>query len=161
MSVAYEPRNFIHEGAYPPIGDDHEHTPEPQRFTDNDVAEQLSHYTREVEMLPDERGVLGDDRAMMPEDATAVQEATRLDLSHTGFTSPIPDGLPAPTPLDPIPTPMEREPSPAVSSPPSSRVKPIPKPDRDVVKQADGKYHCPMDECKEDVRAFSRKCEWK
>lgn len=109
-------------------------------------------------MLPDERGVLGDDRDMMPEDAAAVQDATRLDLSHPSFPSPLPDSLPAPSTLD-LPPIIEKEVSPAASSP-SSRSKPIPKPDRDVVKSADGKYHCPMEECKEDVRAFSRKCEW-
>lgn len=111
-------------------------------------------------MLPDERSVLGDDRDMMPEDAAAVQEATRLDLSHAGFPSPLPDGLPVPPTLDPLPAPMEKEVSPTASSPPSSRIKPIPKPERDVTKRADGKYHCPLDECKEDIRAFSRKCEW-
>ncbi|CAM1500544.1 Fc.00g097060.m01.CDS01 [Cosmosporella sp. VM-42] len=154
MSVAYEPRNFIHEGAYPSIGDEHDHTD--QRFTDSDVAEQLSHYTAEASMLPDDRGVLGDDRGMMPEDAAAVQEATRLDLGPS-FPSPMQATMQSPT-LDGLPDPKDL--SPGAASPPSSRVKPIPKPDRDVIKQADGKFHCPLDDCKEDIRAFSRKCEW-
>ncbi|KAI5462104.1 hypothetical protein BGZ63DRAFT_354978 [Mariannaea sp. PMI_226] len=159
MSVAYEPRSFIHEGAYPSIvGDEHDHTPE-QRYTDNDVAEQLSHYTREAALLPDERDVLGDSRDMMTEDA-GVQDATRLDLTHATFPSPLPDGLPLPSAIDPLPTSLEKEITPTVGSPPSSRIKPIPKPDRDVTKQADGKYHCPLDDCKEDTRAFLRKCEW-
>ncbi|RSL88731.1 hypothetical protein BHE90_013788 [Fusarium euwallaceae] len=156
MSVAYEPRTFIHEGGYPPIGDDHDHTAD-QRFTDNDVAEQLSHYTTDAAMLPDNTGVLGDDRGMMPEDAAAVQEATRLDLTHTSFPSPIQATMQEPS-LDPLPE--DKDLSPGAASPPSSRIKPIPKPDRDVVKQADGKFHCPLDECKEEVRTFSRKCEW-
>ncbi|KAF4979497.1 hypothetical protein FZEAL_4317 [Fusarium zealandicum] len=154
MSVAYEPRNFIHEGGYPPIGDDHDHTVD-QRFTDNDVAEQLSHYTTEAALLPD-TSVL-DDRGMMPEDAATIQEATRLDLGHPSFPSPIEAAMQAPS-LDPLPDDKELSPSPG--SPPASRIKPIPKPDRDVVKQADGKFHCPMDDCKEEVRSFSRKCEW-
>lgn len=157
MSVAYEPRNFIHDGSYPPIGDDHDHTAD-QRFTDSDVAEQLSHYTTEASMLPDDRGVLGDDRGMMPEDAAAVQEATRLDLGHPSFSSPLQATMQAPT-LDPLSD--EKDLSPGAGSPPSSRIKAIPKPDRDVVKQADGKFHCPLDDCKEDLRAFTRKCEWK
>ncbi|KAF4459428.1 fungal specific transcription factor [Fusarium albosuccineum] len=155
MSVAYEPRNFIHEGGYPPIGDDHDHTAD-QRFTDSDVAEQLSHYTTEAAMLPDGTGVLGDDRGMMPEDAAAVQEATRLDLGHPTFPSPIQAAMQAPS-LD---LPDDKDLSPGAGSPPTSRIKPIPKPGRDVVKQADGKFHCPLDDCKEEVRTFSRKCEW-
>lgn len=153
MSVAYEPRSFIHEGAYPPIGDDHDHTHD-QRFTDHDVAEQLSHYTTEASMLPDDRVVLGDDRGMLPEDAVAVQEATQLDLTHASFPSPLESALH----LDPLPEGKDLSPPSAGS--PSSRIKPIPKPDRDVVKQADGKFHCPLDDCKEEVRTFSRKCEW-
>lgn len=242
MSVVYEPRNFIHEGAYPPIGDEHDHGVE-QRFTDSDVAEQLSHYTTEASLLPDDRGVLGDDRGvmggdqgvlgddrdmmgdnrdvlgdnshvlgdnrdvmgddrdvlgndrgvlgddqgvlgddrnmmdddrnvlddrsvmgddrgMMPEDAVAVQEATHLDLGHSPFPSPMQTPMQASQMGDPLGS-EEKELSPDASTPPSSRVKPIPKPDRDAVKQTDGKYHCPMDDCKEDIRAFSRKCEWK
>ncbi|KAF7550166.1 hypothetical protein G7046_g8101 [Stylonectria norvegica] len=185
MSVAYEPRNFIHEGAYPPIGDEHDHAAD-QRFTDNDVAEQLSHYTTEASMLPDDRSLLGDDRGMMPEDAATIQEATRLDLPHPSFPSPmqvqmqipsLSNSLPDdkdlthssfPSPIqDPMHTPSLNDPlsdekdlSPGAGSPSSSRIKPIPKPDRDVVKQADGKFHCPLDDCKEDTRSFSRKCEW-
>lgn len=160
MSVAYEPRNFIHDGSYPPIGDDHDHTMD-QRFTDSDVAEQLSHYTTEASLLPDDRGVsvgaLGEDRGMMPEDAAAVQEATRLDLGHPAFQSPLQVAMQGPT-LESL---ADDDLSPGVGSPPSNRIKPIPKPDRDVVKQADGKFHCPLDDCKEDLRAFARKCEWK
>ncbi|KAH7149163.1 hypothetical protein B0J13DRAFT_298790 [Dactylonectria estremocensis] len=157
MSVAYEPRSFIHEGAYPPIGDEHDHAAD-QRFTDNDVAEQLSHYTAEAAMLPDDRVVLGDDRGMIPEDATAIQEATRLDLGHPTFPSPIVEAMQVPPALDPLQD--EKDLSPGVGSPPSLRIKPIPKPDREVLKQADGKFHCPLDDCKEEQRAFARKCEW-
>ncbi|CAH0018023.1 unnamed protein product [Clonostachys rhizophaga] len=155
MSVAYEPRNFINEGAYPPMGDEHDHAD--QRFTDRDVAEQLSHYTTEAGMLPDDRDVIGDDRGMLPEDAAAVQDAARIDLTAT-FPSPVPVQLPHPQ-LSVEAFPPSKDPSPGAESN-SSRPKSIPKPDRDVSKQADGKFHCPLDECKEDVRAFSRKCEW-
>ncbi|KPM34948.1 hypothetical protein AK830_g11621 [Neonectria ditissima] len=156
MSVAYEPRNFIHEGSYPPIGDDHDPAAE-QRFTDNDVAEQLSHYTAEASMLPDDRVVLSDDRGMIPEDATAIQEATRLDLEHT-FPSPLEAALQAPPDLEPLTD--EKDLSPGAGTPPSLRVKTIAKPEREVQKQGDGKFHCPLDDCKEELRVFSRKCEW-
>lgn len=36
----------------------------------------------------------------------------------------------------------------------------IAKPERDVAKQPDGKFHCTQSECKDEVRAFTRKCEW-
>jgi hypothetical protein len=102
---------------------------------------------------------LGDDRGLM-DDGSVVQDATRLDLGATGFSSPIQVSLHAPSIPDHMPE--SKDPSPGIGSPTQgSRVKPIPKPDRDVVKQPDGKFHCPLDECKEEVRAFSRKCEWK
>ncbi|POR32412.1 Uncharacterized protein TPAR_07388 [Tolypocladium paradoxum] len=177
MSVAYEPRSFLHEGAYPPIGDEHDHDHDhaaDQRYTDSDVAEHLSHYTADASILADERevlgdgrdvlgddrGVLGDDRGIMSDDAGAVQDATRLDLGPTGFSSPIQVPLPDP-PSMPNALRGSKDPSPCVGSPSSaSRIRPIPKPDRDVAKQADGKFHCPLPDCREDVRAFSRKCEW-
>ncbi|KAK2596698.1 hypothetical protein QQS21_006213 [Conoideocrella luteorostrata] len=150
MSVAYEPRSFIHEGTYPPIGDEHDHGAD-QRFTDSEVAEHLSHYTADASLL-------GDDRGMMGDDGTDVQDAERLDLGATSFSSPIPVSLDAPS----IPESVSesKDPSPGVGSPLSSRIKPIPKPDRDVTKQADGKFHCPLDGCREELRSFSRKCEW-
>lgn len=152
MSVAYEPRSFIHEGAYPPIGDD----PTDQRYTDSDVAEHLSQYTAEG-LLQDDQVL--DDRGMMSDDTAGVQDAGRLDLHATGFSSPIQMTLPG-GPLDDH-TPDSKDTSPDVGSPPSSRLKLIPKPPRDVFKQADGKFHCTRDDCTEDIRAFSRKCEWK
>jgi hypothetical protein len=162
MSVAYEPRNFINEGAYPPMADEHDHDHDhshvaDQRFTDNDVAEQLSQYTTEANMLPDDREVLGDDRGLLPDDATAVQDA-QLDLPD-GFESPIEVTLQAPHMSDPLPD--SKDPSPSIGSPPSGRSKGIPKPERDPVKLPDGKFHCPLEDCKEDTRAFTRKCEWK
>lgn len=155
MSVAYEPRSFIHEGAYPPIGDEHDHVD--QRFTDSEVAEHLSHYTADASLLGDDRVVMGDDRGMLHDDPGSVQDTTRLDLGSTGFSSPLQVPMHAPSIGDHMPD--SKDPSPGIGSPP--RVKPIPKPERDVSKQSDGKFHCPLDDCKEEVRAFSRKCEWK
>ncbi|KAM4057495.1 zinc finger domain-containing protein [Hirsutella rhossiliensis] len=188
MSVAYEPRSFIHEGAYPSIGDDHDHHVAEQRYTDSDVAEHLGHYTAEASILDDERQVLagdgdvmGDDGGIIPDDdddtaatataaaaaaaaasvvAAAAQDAERLGLDSSTFPSPI--HMPLASSLMADEGPLEsNDLSPGAGSPSSvSRSKPIPKPDRDVMKQADGKYHCPLPDCKEDVNAFSRKCEW-
>lgn len=156
MSVAYEPRSFIHEGAYPPIGDEHDHAAE-QRYTDSDVAEHLSHYTAEASMLPDDRGVIGDERDILADDDAVVQDTAQLDLGAPEFSSPLQVALHAPLP-DPIP---ESKDLPSEISSPSSRLKAIIKPEREVHKKSDGKFHCPLDDCKEEVRAFSRKCEWK
>lgn len=188
MSVAYEPRSFIHEGAYPAIGDDHDSHVAEQRYTDSDVAEHLGHYTAEASILDDERPVLADDgdvmgdaRGILPDDdddddttataaaaaaaatvaAVAAHDAERLSLDASTFHSPI--HMPLSTSLLPEEGPLEsNDLSPGAGSPSSaSRSKPVPKPDRDVMKQADGKYHCPLPDCKEDINAFSRKCEWK
>lgn len=155
MSVAYEPRSFMHEGAYPPIGDEHDHGAD-QRFTDSDVAEHLSHYTADAAMLHDDRDVM-DERSMLHD--PSGPDGTRLDLGPTDFSSPLEVAMSAPDMSPALPD--SKDPSPGVESLPSSRIKPIPKPSRAVVKQADGKFHCPLDDCKEDVRTFSRKCEWK
>lgn len=55
--------------------------------------------------------------------------------------------------------PLSKENSPIVTTP--SRMKAIPKPDREVTKNMDGKYVCSWVGCTEDIREFGRKCEWK
>jgi len=175
MSVAYEPRNFIHEGAYPSIGEDHDHDDHDgadQRFTDSEVAEHLSHYTADASLLADERevlddrdvlgddrGVMGDDRGIMADDSS-VQDASRLDLGPTGFSSPLQVSLTAPSMAEALSD--GKDPSPGAGSPSSiNRVKAVAKPDREVTKGPDGRFHCAMPDCKEEIRSFSRKCEWK
>ena len=154
MSVAYEPRSFLHEGSYPTLGDEHD-----QRFSESDVAEQLSHYTNDAAMLPDDR-VMGDDRDLLSADATSLADASRLDLDDAGFGSPVHVSLPTPTMHEHHHL-GSHEPSPEGPSSPSGRIKAVLKPNREIAKQADGKFHCPLGDCKEDIRAFSRKCEWK
>lgn len=159
MSVAYEPRSFIHEGAYPSIGDDPDPDPDvaEQRYTDSDVAEHLGHYAAEASILNQEREVLAQDGAIIPDD----DDADRLGLDSSTFASPI--QVPLATPLMAEEAPLEpNDLSPGPGSPSSvPRGKQVAKPGRDVTKQADGKYHCPLPDCKEEVNAFSRKCEWK
>jgi hypothetical protein len=47
------------------------------------------------------------------------------------------------------------------SLPPSpGRLRPIPKPDREITKTEEGKYICMWQGCTEDQRLFNRKCEW-
>jgi hypothetical protein len=40
------------------------------------------------------------------------------------------------------------------------RSKPIPKPDRPVTKDENGRYFCDWPGCTEVIKAFNRKCEW-
>ncbi|KAM3079410.1 hypothetical protein ACMFMG_005841 [Clarireedia jacksonii] len=45
-------------------------------------------------------------------------------------------------------------------APSPGRSKPVPKPDREVTKDANGRYYCAWPGCTEEVRDFNRKCEW-
>jgi len=45
-------------------------------------------------------------------------------------------------------------------SPAPPRLKPIPKPDREVQKTRDGKYLCTATGCTDEIKEFTRKCEW-
>ncbi|OAA56885.1 C2H2 transcription factor [Cordyceps fumosorosea ARSEF 2679] len=155
MSVVYEPRPFLH-GEYPPIGDEHDHDSADQRFTDSDVA-QLSHFTADAAgMLQDDRDIM-DERSML-HDPSAGPDGTRIDLSAADFPSPL-DAPMSAAELSPA-LPDSEGLSPGVDSPPSGRTKTITKPTRVVAKQADGRFHCPLDDCKEEVQSFLRRCEW-
>lgn len=109
-------------------------------------------------MLPDDRVVLGDERDMLVEDDSVIQD-DQLDLGAPVFSSPLQVDLHAPSLTDTLPE--HKDLSPGPGSPSSSRVKAIPKPERAVHKKSDGKFHCPLEDCKEEVKAFTRKCEWK
>ena len=41
------------------------------------------------------------------------------------------------------------------------RSKPVPKPDREVTKDANGRFYCNWAGCTEEIRDFNRKCEWR
>ncbi|KXJ91023.1 hypothetical protein Micbo1qcDRAFT_163748 [Microdochium bolleyi] len=82
-------------------------------------------------------------------------------LDHASPSPSLPF-LGPPTPEDASPTPPGVAKSRAGSSgsPVPSRMKPIPKPDREIMKTRDGKYRCTAAGCTDEVREFSRKCEW-
>jgi hypothetical protein len=61
--------------------------------------------------------------------------------------------------LDGLSSSPMKEDSPSSSS--NQRVKPIPKPDREITKNVDGKFVCTWPNCTEDIKEFGRKCEWK
>lgn len=75
------------------------------------------------------------------------------------FNGPAPTFVTTTEPqLDIGTVPLQKEDSPTVTTP--SRIKAIPKPDREVTKNADGKFVCVWQGCAEETREFSRKCEW-
>lgn len=135
MSVVYEPRNFIHDGSYPPIDDHHHHhhhetTPDADRFTD-------------------------------PTDAVVNELATTVAT----FTAPPPQfvdtepRLDLPTVATSNTTSLPKEDSPTATTP--QRIKAIPKPDREVTRNLEGKFICTWPGCTEEAKEFGRKCEWK
>lgn len=54
---------------------------------------------------------------------------------------------------------ISKEESPIATTP--SRIKAIPKPDREVTKNLEGKYICTWPGCTEESKEFGRRCEWK
>lgn len=177
MSVAYEPRAFLNDSAYSDLdgGRDDQH------FTDNDM-DHLSHYTTEPGMLSEERDVMGggvdlmndhiqvrdEHLAMGDEQMPVTEEHIIIEERHSptivelpaDFSSPLQTTAPAPDDIVDTaePTPEAEEDSSV--EPRGRRVSNKIKPARDVRKGDDGKYHCPRKDCEDDVRAFSRKCEW-
>lgn len=130
MSVVYEPRNFIHDGSYPPMDEHHDPSPEADRFTD-------------------------------PTDAVVNELATTVatfTAPHSFDTSEPRLDLPA-APSTTTTTSPPKEESPNATTP--QRVKAIPKPDREVTKNLEGKFICTWPGCSEEPKEFVRKCEWK
>ncbi|KAI2639157.1 hypothetical protein GGS26DRAFT_580800 [Hypomontagnella submonticulosa] len=82
-----------------------------------------------------------------------AEDATLMSPSPNspGLTSP---NHGPPTPPESLPTPVKAD----GSRPP--RLGPIPKPDHVVTKTRDGKYYCSYAGCTDEVKTFSRKCEW-
>lgn len=46
-------------------------------------------------------------------------------------------------------------------APSPGRSKPVPKPDREVTKDANGRYYCNWPNCTDETQTFGRKCEWR
>ncbi len=132
MSVVYEPRSFIHDSGYPTMDDHHETSPDPDRFTD-------------------------------PTDAVVNELASTVAT----FTTPHPQFVDTSEPQLELPivptaattTSTSKEDSPTATTP--QRIKAIPKPDREVTRNLEGKFICTWPGCAEEPKEFTRKCEWK
>ncbi|KAI0538849.1 hypothetical protein GGR58DRAFT_466962 [Xylaria digitata] len=89
-------------------------------------------------------------------------------LNPNGDPTLIPSSSPTPSASSLAPTtPPNRYSSPTVpdtktGAPKNAqpRMKPIPKPQRQIVKNRDGKFICTWHDCSATVKEFSRKCEW-
>lgn len=46
-------------------------------------------------------------------------------------------------------------------APSPGRSKPVPKPDREITKDINGRFYCNWPGCTEEVKDFNRKCEWR
>lgn len=143
MSVAYEPRTFHDDSPYAPVGEnDHDHS-------------DLNKYIN-TEANVD-----------MADLAAATYEPTGDEPSPFDASSPGLDlGPIAPPNVDPANVPI-RETSPAMldrdsaGRTPSKRSQPIAKPNRVVTKNEEGHYECRFTGCKEMIKTFARRCEWR
>lgn len=147
MSVVYEPRALFQEGHYPNLI---EHDPDQdhhvQYASQDDVpVSDLPDYSQLAATLGSE------DRNMIHDGISDIDLNLATSATMASLGAELPETL---APAEPLEDPE----SPPVTS---GRSKCIPKPERDVQKQADGKYYCTNPDCTEDIRGFHRKCEWK
>lgn len=135
MSVVYEPRNFIHDGSYPPMDEHHDATSDADRFTDPSDAV-VNELTTTVANFSS------------PPAAFVDTSEPRLDLPAAAATT-----------TTTVATAVSKEASPTATTP--QRIKAIPKPDREVTRNLEGKFICTWPGCTEESKEFGRKCEWK
>ncbi len=130
MSVVYEPRNFIHDGGYPPMDDHHDGTSDVDRFTDPTDA-----VVTDLGPVATYNG---------PTTPFVTDEPPRLDLAATAVSI------------------AGKEESPgATMNPMRGGMKGVLKPEREATRNAEGKYICIYPSCGEEIRVFTRRCEWK
>lgn len=133
MSVVFEPRDVFSPGTYPDVDEPAETTQIAARFPDpsDPVVAELAH--------------VDDYHAGSPPLPFMTPE-TRLDLPpHIGSPGSLP---------------KEDSPTPSRSST-SYRAKNVPKPEREVTRTEGGKFVCNWPSCKDEVKEFLRKCEWR
>ncbi|KAK4142163.1 uncharacterized protein C8A04DRAFT_13456 [Dichotomopilus funicola] len=135
MSVVYEPRNFIHDGGYPPMDDEHVTTsPDADQFTDSEDT-----VTNEL--------------------ATTVASYLNTQL-NTQFIDTTEQRLDLPTVPQTATTDASPEHDPGSPTLCDDEDGPILRPVRSPVKNERGKYPCTWANCNEKVREWIRKCEY-
>ncbi|PHH66884.1 hypothetical protein CDD81_5236 [Ophiocordyceps australis] len=144
MSVDEEARALLHQDGFPPIDEyeheEHEAQDTTHRYTDSDVAEHLGSFSTEAELFAEQQAD-GDAAHVHGIDLTGADSPGR----HSG-TAGAGEG--------------SRVVDLTGADEASTAAHATPKPNRDVHKQNDGKYHCPLPDCKEPVRAFVLRSAW-
>lgn len=158
MSVAYEPRSFHDDSPYAPVGEnDHDHT---------DLG--LNKYINteaNVDDMADLAAATYDAATAGPPSPFHTSDSPALDLG------PVAVAVVGPPNVDPTNLPIRESSTEMLGSTndvghhthhhPSARSKPIAKPIRMVTKNEDGLYECRWHDCKEELKSFHRKCEWR
>lgn len=149
MSVAYEHRTFIHDGSYPPMG---------EPAGDAGVEIKAGGVEGNGGGYPSPTDVVAE-LANYAAGADAAAAGGIVDASSS--TAPAPtngtEAASAPRPSKPA---TQREDG-SEAAPAIRRIRAIPKPDREVKQDAEGKYCCTHEGCTDETRKFSRKCEWR
>ncbi|KAI3326291.1 hypothetical protein HD806DRAFT_489916 [Xylariaceae sp. AK1471] len=103
----------------------------------------------------------------LDEDDDGQRPAGFNPLNPNGDPTLIPSSSPTPSTSSLAPTTPDNRPSSPLkeirtgaTKGSHARMKPIPKPQRQVVKNRDGKFICTWPDCSANVKEFSRKCEW-
>lgn len=144
MSVAYEHRAFPIDSPYAPVGEHDDHNAD-DADDDHDMNKYINTEAN-VDDMADLAAATYEPRGPSPFHTTTADSPAALDDL---VSSPPPNVDPANVPL---PTPTHT---------PATRSKPIAKPSRAVTKNEAGMFECRWPECKEEVKVFPRKCEWR
>lgn len=162
MSVAYEPRPFHDDSPYAPVGEnDHD-------VDHDDDHSELNKYINTEANVDDmaDLAAAAYDSAAGPPSPFNTSDSPALDLGPVGPPNVDPANVPITDTPSPLPVLLSEDVADdvdgvTVHATNASRSKPIAKPDRIVTKNVDGLYECRWPGCKEDVKAFQRKCEWR
>lgn len=154
MSVVYEPRNFIHDGGYPPMDDEHVTSPDADQFTDSEdtVTNELA--TTVASFVPQLS------KQLNTQLNTQLGAQLNAQLS-TQFIDATEQRLDLPTVPQTTTTDASPEHDPASPTLYEDEDGPILRPVRSPVRNERGKYACPLNECKNKGREWIRKCEYK
>ena len=130
----------------------------------------LSSYQYKMSVVYETRNPLPTSAYALPEDSRDPKVTAFNHLNPNGDPTLIPSSSPTPSASSLAPTtPPNRYSSPLVAPDgkggtpkgAQARMKPIPKPQRQVVKNRDGKFICTWNNCNAPIKEFLRKCEWK
>lgn len=164
MSVAYEHRAFPIDSPYAPVGEHDDHDAD-DADDDHDMNKYINTEAN-VDDMADLAAATYEPRGPSPFRTTAADSPAALDDLVDDDTAPAhqhhqhhqhqhhhDDVDPANVPLPPTAAPTHHA--------PATRSKPIAKPSRAVTKNEAGMFECRWPECKEEVKLFPRKCEWR